>query len=115
MSIELAIQENTKAVRELIDTIRYARNPDNITPAEAREVMQPEVPVVPAAPAAPAASNPIVTKEELNKALLGYMKSNGREGAAKLLAKFGAKTAGDLKEEQRVEFIRAIESGDHAE
>lgn len=113
MSLEIAIQENTSALRELIAAISKGI-PTTSTqlaaviaeaPVKVEETGKAKEPEVTAASAPVTAT--IVDYEAVKKATLELSKAKGREATVAVLKRFGAEKAPDLKPEQYADYVAA--------
>lgn len=98
MSIEAALAENTSAIRELIETIRLGRQMAKPTATEEASADQPT-----------SSSSPVVTQEQVDRALLAYAKAHGRPAAVALLEQFGAANSKQIVEADRAKFLEAAQ------
>lgn len=128
MSLELALQENTAAIRELIAIVRtntaMREEPIALQPLKGEEGPTPVVTETPAPAAeiptaaheAPAEEQenapetPPVDYEAVKKATLELAKIKGREAAATVLGNFKVSKAPELKPEQYAAFVEAATS-----
>lgn len=130
MSLELAIQENTDTMKQLIAVWNQLTaqaqtiKPENgitaggvvLQPAQAEKVEAPKPAPTPAATATVAAAAPEVAAASpseplayatVSKAITDMVKLN-RDKAVAVLAQFGAKKGPDLKAEQYADFMAAL-------
>lgn len=127
MSLELAITENTNAIRDLIAAIS---NGLHATPAQVaavvkeakpkaekkQEAVKPEAASTPTTAEEPAAleakaetseAKPAATYDDAAKAITSLAKAKGRDAAMAVLAKFGAAKLPDVKPEDFAAVIAA--------
>jgi len=122
MSLEIAIAENTAAVRELIGILSKGIAPaapaSELAPVDAapapaktekktkpaKEEPKAEEPASPPEPADP------VTYEQVAAAITAVAAKHGRQGALDVLGRFGAKSGKELKPEQYAEVVAVAKS-----
>lgn len=95
MSLELAIKENTEAVRLLAELMTKITSGAVQVAAKTTE----------AAPAQVKSEAATVTYEDVKKAILAFQQANGREATLATLKTFGAAKGTDLKPEQYAEAL----------
>lgn len=124
MSLELAIKENTEAVRLLTElmtkitsgAVVVATNTAEILDAEIAKATKasttPKAETKPAkteaAPAQVKSEAAAVTYEDVKKAILAFQQANGREATLATLKAFGAARGTDLKPEQYAEALATL-------
>lgn len=132
MSLEIAIQENTAAIRDLVAAIRKGipttaeqvaavvieakteAKAEKKTKAEKVDKAETETPKSDEAPAATqkqkdepaaAADEPVYTYQDAANAITSVSKAKGRDAAVALLADFGAKNLKEVKPEDYAALI----------
>ncbi len=119
MSLEVAIQENTAAIRELLAVIARGvptgvaavasqATVDTNGASSTQGLRSPP----PAEAAAPAAAKPTAaesaTYDDVKKAILKLSSAKGRDQVVSVLGQFGAAKGPDLKPEQYAAFVAKV-------
>ena len=99
MSLESIIQENTNAIRELIQVIQAS---SSVKTTEIPEAVKAET-------LAPVAANQEFTFTDVVKAVTACATKNSKAAAMELLKRYGVEKAKDLRPEQFAAFIEDCE------
>lgn len=124
MSLEIALQENTNAIRELIAAIQAGAVPAAAavevtkpkTEKKATKTDEPAAEVKPSEPVAetedetPSKLTEPATYEAVADAIKNVAKTKGRDVAVNLLKQFGVSKGPDLKVEQYAEVLAAAQT-----
>lgn len=107
MSLELAINENTQAIRDMIAALMANGMP--APAAKAKPAAKAEPKVEAPAPAAQATPATTIDYQVAATAITKLSRIKGRDAAVALLAQFGAAKLPDVKPEQFEAIIAAVD------
>lgn len=123
MSLELAIQENTLAVRALIDALTGANTLPEVKSEKLKTEVKEEKPkaeakaetkVEPKEEAPVEEKAPVVAYDQVKQAVVELVTSKGRDAVVAVLSKFNVSTAKDLPETEWAPCLKALTEAQEA-